>query len=48
MLFLQGIEKGRAFSFEIEEETGYLSVAVAREGLVVAVFGVCTPTAGTR
>lgn len=43
-LFLQGIEMGRAFSIQIDEETGDLAAAVAREGLVVAVFGACTPT----
>jgi hypothetical protein len=44
VLFVQGIEMGRAFSIQIDEETGDLSAAVAREGLVVAVFGACTPT----
>jgi hypothetical protein len=34
---------GRAFSFVIAEEDGMASVAVARDGLSVAVFGVCTP-----
>ncbi len=44
MIFLQGIERGRAFSFAIAEETGMASIAVARDGVTVAVFGVCTPT----
>jgi len=44
MIFLQGIERGRAFSFAIAEETGMASVAVARDGVVVTIFGVCTPT----
>jgi hypothetical protein len=44
MIFLQGIERGRAFSFAIAEETGMVSVAVARDGVTVTVFGVCTPT----
>lgn len=43
IIVLQGFEMGRAFSFVITEETGQLSVAVAREGRVVAVFGACTP-----
>lgn len=43
-VFLQGIEMGRAFSIQIDEETGDMSAAVAREGVVVAVFGACTPT----
>ena len=41
-IFLQGIEGGRAFSFVIDEATGYMSVAVARDGIVVSVFGSCT------
>lgn len=43
LLVIQGFEGGRAFSFLINESTGRLSVAVAREGVNVAVFGVCTP-----
>ncbi len=42
-IFLQGVENGRAFSFVINEQTGTVSVAVARDGLTVAVFGACTP-----
>ena len=41
-IFLQGMEGGRAFSFVIDEATGYISVAVARDGFVVSVFGACT------
>jgi hypothetical protein len=41
-IFLQGVEKGRAFSFAIEEETGFATIAVAREGRGVTVFGACT------
>ena len=41
-IFLQGLEAGRAFSFVIDEATGYMSVAVARDGMVVSVFGACT------
>ena len=43
LIFLQGVEAGRAFSFVIEEETGDLSAAVARNGVTVSVFGACTP-----
>jgi hypothetical protein len=42
-IFLQGAEQGRAFSFVIDEKTGMLSVAVARDGVTVSVFGACTP-----
>jgi len=42
-IFLQGVEKGRAFSFVIEETSGDASIAVARQGLTVSVFGACTP-----
>ena len=42
-IFVQGVEGGRAFSFAIEESTGLMSVAVARRGLTVSVFGACTP-----
>ena len=43
LIFLQGVERGRAFSFAIEEDTGLASIAVARDGVVVSVFGACTP-----
>ena len=50
VIFLQGVEGGRAFSFVITEKTGFLSVGVATEGMALAVFGGCTPktTEGTR
>ena len=32
----------RAFSFVIEEASGHMTVAIARDGLSVTVFGVCT------
>jgi len=44
-IFVQGVEMGRAFSFVIEEATGLSSIAVAREGKTVSVFGACTPIA---
>jgi len=42
-LYIQGMENGRAFSFVIDEATGLVSIAVARPGVTVAVFGACTP-----
>ena len=42
LVFMQGIENGRAFSFVVEERTGTLSAAVARTGITVSVFGACT------
>ena len=41
-IYLQGIEGGRAFSFVIHEETGHVTAAIARDGVAVTVFGVCT------
>jgi len=43
LLFLQGVENGRAFSFVIAQQDGLASIAVARDGLSVSVFGSCTP-----
>jgi len=43
-IILQGTEAGRAFSFVIDEATGRMTVAVARDGVAVNVFGVCTST----
>jgi hypothetical protein len=43
IIVLQGIDQQRAYSFMIIEETGLLSVAVARDGITVSVFGACTP-----
>jgi hypothetical protein len=45
LIFLQGVERGRAFSFVIEETTGLATVAVARDGFTVSVFGACTKLA---
>ncbi len=44
LIYLQGIEGGRAFSFVIDESTGRMTVAVSRDGLSVSVFGACTDT----
>ena len=43
VIFLQGVENARAFSFVIHEKDGLVSIAVARDGLSVSVFGSCTP-----
>ena len=47
-IFLQGIEGGRAFSLVIDEATGFLSAAVATDGVATAVFGACTPQTGSK
>jgi hypothetical protein len=44
LIYLQGMEGGRAFSFVIHEATGRMTVAVSRDGLSVSVFGACTDT----
>jgi hypothetical protein len=44
LIYLQGIEGGRAFSFVVDEATGRMTVSVARDGLSVTVFGACTDT----
>jgi hypothetical protein len=48
LIFIQGIEAGRAFSFVIQEGTGMASIAVARDQLTVSVFGACTPISTTK
>lgn len=42
LVYLQGIEDGRAFSITIHEETGRLTAAISRDGMAVTVFGACT------
>ena len=42
-LFLQGIQRGRAFSFVIDEASGMASIAIAMDGRTISVFGACTP-----
>jgi hypothetical protein len=42
LIYLQGVEGGRAFSFVIHEQTGRMTVAIARDGMSVTVFGACT------
>jgi hypothetical protein len=46
LIVIQGVEAGRAFSFVITEDTGFASIAVARQTLTVSVFGACTPLQG--
>lgn len=42
-VFLQGVQVGRGFSIVVDEATGFMSAAIATDGVVVAVFGACTP-----
>ena len=42
-MVIQGLEQGRAYSFVINNKSGRLSAAVARDGITVTVFGACTP-----
>ena len=42
VIYLQGTEAGRAFSIVIDEATGLLTAAVARDGFSISVFGACT------
>jgi hypothetical protein len=44
LIYLQGMEGGRAFSFVIHEASGRMTVAISRDGLSVSVFGACTDT----
>lgn len=41
-IFLQGVERGRAFSIVIEELKGFMTATLARDGLTVSIFGACT------
>ena len=41
-IYLQGIDLGRVFSLVIDEATGRMTAAVARDGATVSVFGACT------
>jgi len=44
LIFLQGVEVERAFSFIIDEVSGRMTVAVSLDGMSVSVFGACTDT----
>lgn len=48
VILLQGEEKGQAFSFLINEPAGLVTVAMARDGVSIAVFGACTPMPASR
>lgn len=41
-LLMQGIERGRAYSLSIEEDLGMLTGVMAKDGVTLSVFGVCT------
>ncbi len=43
LIVLQGLEMGRAFSFNIDEVTGVLTASAANAGSFSGAFGVCTP-----
>jgi len=47
-IVLQGVEGGRAFSLLIDEASGALTAAIARDGVGVVVFGNCTPAPAAR
>ncbi len=47
-IVLQGHENDRAFSFVIDEKSGFATAAVALQDLAVTVFGACTPKALTE
>ena len=42
-IVLHGFERGRAFSFVIDEESGRVSVSLVADGITLAIFGTCTP-----
>ncbi len=46
-IVLQGLEMGRAFSFNIDEVSGELTAAASKPGQFSGAFGVCTPIEGT-
>ncbi len=48
LIFIQGREHGRAFSFVISEATGRMSASIAAEDVSISVFGACTPLAAGR
>lgn len=46
VIVFHGFERGRAFSWVISEGAGRATVAIADDGVSVAVFGTCTPMTG--
>lgn len=47
-IYLQGVENARAFSFVIDEASGFASIAIAADGMTISVFGACTPVQSDR
>jgi len=45
-IVLQGLEMGRAFSFNIDEVSGLLTASASKAGQFSGAFGVCTPFEG--
>ena len=45
-IVFHGFEMERAFSWVIDEQSGRTSVAIAGDGVAMAIFGTCTPIAG--
>jgi hypothetical protein len=45
---LQGLERGRAYSFHLTEKTGELTLSVASSGQGGVAFGTCTPKEAKR
>ncbi len=43
VIYLQGVEGGRAYSMVISELTGDVAMTVASDGETAATFGTCTP-----
>ena len=48
VIFIQGIELGRAFSIVVAEDTGSMSAVIAGDEFTVSVFGACTPLPAGR
>ena len=42
VIFIQGMELGRAFSVVVSEDTGRLSAVIAGQDLTISIFGACT------
>ncbi|MGE0623852.1 MAG: hypothetical protein AB7I04_07555 [Pseudomonadales bacterium] len=46
LIVLHGQERGRAFTWLMDEASGRVSLATVRDSVVVNVFGACTPADG--
>lgn len=42
-IVFHGFERGRAFSWVIDEQSGRTAVAMAGDGITLSIFGTCTP-----